>query len=238
MKKSRECYLCGSKENLTRDHLPPLCMFRPPLPDNLITVSCCQPCNDSFKLDDEALMIFASGHHSVSSDGMWIWKNKALSSLRRSTKLVANVQKALVEMPVLENQMITTRSAITLAFSRVDRVLIRMTKGLLFRFHPDVPRLSLRYDVEMLWPTQEIVDGLYKTLRYDERGGGTFRFWHGLAAEDPREGLWVYVFFDGVAFYVRHAPDKGEQMLPAYLDGARVRHPDPPRHDLWKKESK
>jgi len=217
MKRIRKCYLCGSTENLTRDHIPPLCMFRPPLPANLITVPCCHLCNQSLKLDDEALMIFASGHHAVSKDGMWIWKNKALSSLCRSPKLRANVRKALFEVPVLENQKITTRSAVTLAVSRVERVLIRMTKGLMLHFYPDVSYLDLTYEVEMVLPTQEIVDGLYQTFCYDERGGGTFRFWRGLAAEDRREGVWVYVFFDGMAFYVRHEPKGGE---PAALFGA------------------
>lgn len=181
-------------------------MFKPPLPADLITVPCCRPCNEHFRLDDEALMIFTSAHHAVSKEGMWIWKNKALSSLRRSPKLLDNVHKALIDIPALENNSIKTLTGITLAVSRVDRVLIRMTKGLLSRFYPDVPYLKLNYEVKMAMPTQQIVEGLFQTLRYDERGNGTFRFWRGLTVEDHRVGLWVYVFFDGMCFYVQHEP--------------------------------
>jgi len=91
--------------------------------------------------------------------------------------------------------------------NRVQRVLIRITKGLLFHFYPDVPRQDLRYEVEPFTPTQETVDELYQTMLVDERGDGAFRFWHVLVPEDPRQGLWVYVFYDSAAFFVSHEPN-------------------------------
>lgn len=204
MTEKKECYLCGETRDLTRDHLPPECMFRPPLPSNLITVPCCRNCNESFKLDDEALMIFTSAHHAVSLDGMWVWKNKALNSLRRSPKLLQNVRKSLLKVPVLEAGTVRIRSGISIPETRVQHVLIRMTKGLLCKFCPNVPYRDLEYEVEMRIPDQELVNDLYRTMRYDERGNGVFRFWRGVLEEQPTTGLWVYVFYDGMCFSVEH----------------------------------
>ncbi len=206
MKKKEKCFLCGSTEELTRDHIPPKCMFPRPLPDNLITVPCCRRCNESFKLDDEAFMIFMSSHHAISDGGLWIWKNKAVDSFRRSSKLAANVLKSIVNLPVQENQVLSTRPVITFDKNRVQRVLIRITKGLLFHFYPDTPIQGLHFEVDPLEPTQEMVDALYRDMIHDERGGGIFRFWRALVPEDPRNGHWIFVFFDGECFLVSHEP--------------------------------
>lgn len=112
---------------------------------------------------------------------------------------------------VTENQTVTLRAGLMFPVSRTNRVLIRMTKGFLYTCYPDVNRNDLQFDVEMLMPTQTIIDDLYRRLAYDERGNGIFRFWHGVAKEDARMGVWVYVFFDGMAFYVKHNPLQGHQ---------------------------
>jgi hypothetical protein len=49
----RSCYLCGAQERLTRDHIPPRNLFPQPRPTNLITVDCCEVCNNGMNLSDE-----------------------------------------------------------------------------------------------------------------------------------------------------------------------------------------
>ncbi|PKN25745.1 MAG: hypothetical protein CVU65_07895 [Deltaproteobacteria bacterium HGW-Deltaproteobacteria-22] len=155
-------------------------------------------------------MIFMSSHHAISDGGFWIWKNKAVDSFRRSPKLAANVLKSIVNLPVQENQVLSTRPVITFDENRVQRVLIRITKGLLFHYYPDAPTKGLHFEVVDFEPTQELVDGFYQNMVYDERGRGVFRFWRVLFPEDPRTGHWVFVFFDGAAFLVSHEPEERE----------------------------
>jgi hypothetical protein len=49
----RVCVYCGTKEKLTKDHIPPKNLFAPPRPVSLITVPCCQKCNLQASKDDE-----------------------------------------------------------------------------------------------------------------------------------------------------------------------------------------
>lgn len=53
----KECIYCGATEKLTKDHIPPKNLFAKPRPTNLITVPCCQTCNESFSQDDEYLQM-------------------------------------------------------------------------------------------------------------------------------------------------------------------------------------
>lgn len=52
--------------------------------------------------------------------------------------------------------------------------------------------------------TQELIDWLYETVRYDERGDGAFRFWRCINGDAKATGLLVYVFYDGLCFQVSH----------------------------------
>jgi len=48
-----ECVYCGAVGEVTRDHVPPKCLFPPSDRVNLVTVRACYTCNAGFKLDDE-----------------------------------------------------------------------------------------------------------------------------------------------------------------------------------------
>jgi len=50
---AKECVYCGSKSQLTRDHVPGRGLFSDPLPSNLITVPCCLKCNGEHEREDE-----------------------------------------------------------------------------------------------------------------------------------------------------------------------------------------
>ena len=51
------CAYCGSKENLTDDHVPPKNLFPKPRPSNLISVPACTSCHSNTSKDDEYFRI-------------------------------------------------------------------------------------------------------------------------------------------------------------------------------------
>ena len=51
--KSILCIYCVKRNATTKDHVPPKCFFSEPRPNNLITVPCCEKCNNFFGKDDE-----------------------------------------------------------------------------------------------------------------------------------------------------------------------------------------
>lgn len=55
-----ECVYCGSRENLTRDHVPGRGLFSPPLPSDLLTVPCCLRHNQEYAREDEYFRLVVS----------------------------------------------------------------------------------------------------------------------------------------------------------------------------------
>jgi hypothetical protein len=55
-----KCTYCGSETFVTKDHVPPKCLFPPNTRINLITVKACTECHDTFKLDDEYFRVMLS----------------------------------------------------------------------------------------------------------------------------------------------------------------------------------
>lgn len=202
-----KCYLCGATENLTRDHIPPVGFFVPPLPDDLITVPCCRNCNDAFANDDEAARAFLSAYRWQSEKGMWIWKNKVVgSTLKRSPKLAGHIRASLLPLPVKTDKGVEIMPAIQFPVERMNRWMIRITRGLLAKFYPEIDSSSMNFDVQQITPSQEIADFMFETMKYDQRGDGVFRFWRGVVADDPDStGIWSYVFYDGMCFSVTHS---------------------------------
>jgi hypothetical protein len=202
------CYLCLSKDYLTRDHVPPQNLFIPPLPSNLITVPCCKDCNASFQLDDEAFRAFASAYIAKSQVGRWIWDNKVVgSTFKRSPKFQQSLAKSLIKVPIRTPLGEIEMNAITFPQERANRYLIRLTKGLLHKFYPNIDYRDAQFIVIQVSITQELINWLYKTITYDERGDGVIRFWRWIARDSKATGLWVYVFYDGLCFQVTHTTE-------------------------------
>jgi hypothetical protein len=198
------CYLCGASENLTRDHIPPKGFFPPPRPSNLITVPCCHTCNQNYSLDDEAARLWFSAHLGASKAGEWIVENRAS---KRSPALIQSLLATMEETKLLtvENGVIdVTRFEIPV--NRIEKFIIRVTKGLLTHSFPDYDYVKAIFDVKHIPQT---VDNLSKLeplknmLRYDYRGDEVIQYRGGIT-ESKQSGVWILLFYGAVLFAVSH----------------------------------
>ncbi len=170
------CYLCGTDQEITADHIPPENLFPPPKPSNLITVPCCAKCNESYSLDDEAFRVFASSVIQRSHTGAWIWRNKVVgSSFQRSPKLLDNVRKHMAKVAVTTSTGTYQANALSIPIDRANRYLIRITKGLLFKFYPKFDCSKSAFEVTQLVWNEEVEQSL-RDFFYDEREIGSFDF--------------------------------------------------------------
>src|SRR5216684_1138349 len=55
---SGKCCVYCKKMADTKDHAPPRCLLRRPLPPNLITLPACQECNHGFSFDEKVVRAF------------------------------------------------------------------------------------------------------------------------------------------------------------------------------------
>jgi hypothetical protein len=217
------CYICGSLECLTDDHLPPKGLF-PTDAKDLITAPLCRSCHSGLSKDDEVMRMWMASHIQASAAGKWIWKNKVLNStIPRNPKLIENIQPFL--------KQVTLRGSAATVFSipqsRAIPFIRRLTKGLLYTLHPDYDYFPDHFVVGYEKPTPKsiaVVKKLISALSCTERGRNAFRVWHGITSDTSDGGAWVYFFYDAVCFVCLHSKDaKFEQKFPpGYVEHASL----------------
>jgi len=174
-----KCYLCG-KDADTGDHIPPRGFFPKPRPSNLIKVPCCRSCNEAFSPEDDYFRMVLSSGLNRSATGDYIWENKVLpNTVKRLPtevdKILESCEDALIE--TASGPMDVVRFKIDP--HRVNRYMVRLTKGLLRHYFPDYDYSQSRFDVEKVGPQRlEQLDSIEHLLRLEERGDAVFSTHH------------------------------------------------------------
>lgn len=204
------CYLCGSPNPTTKDHIPPKGFFPEPRPTNLITVPCCESCNNGFSLDDDAMRAwFCMGlGHSAAAD--WIIEHKLFpSTFKRSMAFCHQIHDSMVDTLIRdENGQPMEVVQYPIDRKRTERFVIRTTKGLLKHYFPDHDGSQDKWLVHHLG--LEIAElARFEPLRdklpwIDKRGEGVLTYRFGFTS-DGRTGIWFLIFYDTAIFLVTHS---------------------------------
>ena len=197
----RSCVYCGQEATrLTRDHVPPKCLFLRPRPQ-LITVPACHACNDSFKLDDEYFRVAVTSEAAYRDEAATaLWSDRIAPrmgpGLRRT--LLATMRPAQVRTPA--GLVIENGTAIAYDKRRIDRVIERIVRGLLwhhYRSRPAAVRFEISYKPD-LRPIQELLGG----ISFNSIGETAFRYRHSLTMEDPNSSVWGLQFYGHIHFLI------------------------------------
>lgn len=208
--KSRECVYCGNTKHITNDHIPPKNLFPPPRPNNLITVPCCQNCNQNASKDDEyfrdmlTMRIDTYEHPDVTKN----WQT-VLRSLNNPHK--TGMRKSI--MSTLKEVSLYTPAGIYLGKSgmlqvdveRLLKVTERIIKGI-FYFENGF-RLPTDYNVksfflESIRMDKDVINliSMAKTASPKTIGNGVFTYWLKPTIEDLNTNLLLLLFYEKVAF--------------------------------------
>src|SRR5438309_2111083 len=89
-RRTGECVYCGKIMETTRDHVIPRCLFPPPLPENMITVQTCDPCNRAKSLDDGMLRDMLSTDIAARNSPVaaHLIDNKVISSVKQDKSFI------------------------------------------------------------------------------------------------------------------------------------------------------
>lgn len=219
------CYICGSTSDLTDDHVPPKSFFPINQRQNLFSADCCEDCHRRLSMDDEVARLWLSSAASASPTGKWIWRNEVFPSLQEKPKLLENVRKFLTRSKRQTPQGVMDANLINFPQARMIPFIRRITKALLYKFYPDYNYFSDHFNVVYQFETATNVAkvrGLIPYLTGMSRGIGVFRVWHGIPAEKPMGGLWIFLFYEAVCFICIHS--KAEKFKPKYPTGYREWH--------------
>jgi hypothetical protein len=204
-------------------------MFAEPLPNDLITVPACKPCNCGANDNDEYMqwMALAEGAEHT-ADGVHAG-NTVLRVMDKSARIRTALTRAIRWVRVSEHGRIRRRLKIRYDAEPMTTILKKCIVGMLWHvrkeelkaeiaaerkagtpnprsFHAyDVPRLAEGYRT---WsyphgkaPSAEtkLNDQRILTCPKHEIGGGAFGYWYCLC-EDPNMSIWCFEFYRSLKF--------------------------------------
>jgi hypothetical protein len=215
------CVYCGTVGPVTSDHVPPKCLFPPDTRVNLITVDACEPCHDSFKLDDEYFRVTLSIRDDL-PDG------PASEFLREQTKrtlrkpeaagfrAAIRVASRLVERRTPSGIYLGRSMALYVDGTRVASTARRLVRGLYSKFYGEILPQHCDVVVESLdlpsnqsaIRTEEVQELLAQTGRTGNRKqfSQVLDVWYAKAGDDPHATFWVVQLHGAFGFFAFTLP--------------------------------
>ena len=215
MNDGEKCYLCGSIENLTRDHIPPKCLFPKPRPNNLYTLPCCYACNNGASKDDEYLRLATSLSINRSEKGDLAFERVKTSTLKsnRIGELLEELRSSM-KQPVQVETPVGKIEAAQLNPQPINRCLVQITKGILAANHPEIDLRALDFEITRIdqFKLESIVQsGIAERFIRWSIGDGVYDSWRAVAREDLANGATVHSFYESAVWMVFwHSPGDGQ----------------------------
>ncbi|MBC8484970.1 MAG: hypothetical protein H8D45_02905 [Bacteroidetes bacterium] len=211
--KKGECVYCGKMKSITKDHIPPKCLFSKPRPNNLISVPSCESCRIKYTKDDEyfknmlALRIDAFDHpeaKKIIPSVIRSYEKKHKIGFRKS--LFDNLRE--VELRTKSGLIVGKTGAYNVDFDRLNVVVIRIIKGLFYKEKgqrlPNTHYVLVYSDTAVnLSPESKIKTTIINPLLNKEPtvfGDEIFTYRFSFLQDDPLSSIWLLVFFKSIYF--------------------------------------
>lgn len=200
------CLYCGSKADITSDHIPPKCLFNSKKNLQLITVPSCRKCNTSYAKDDEYFRIYASADISRNEQGKKLWYEKVMgSTFYRSPKLRKNIVSSISGILVnvkRPNGVILKGKILNLDASRINNVLIRIVRGLYWHHYHECLPSNIVFEIYQNPPINGEIESILLRTKFCTIGNEEFKYRYRRCEEDIFASVWGLSFFMGAHFLV------------------------------------
>lgn len=197
------CAYCGKEDRITKDHIPPQCIFPKPRTTDLIWVPCCEPCREGWPKDDEEFRRFvwsaegADEHPSFEKAA-----DKVISSIKKPeaksyrNRVLSSIED--VEVYSESDIFLGIKPGMKLEWIRIEGVLQRIVRGLFFlkneKLIPDDHELIIKIPDEKLG--NEINKFPFKPIA--NICDGTFRYWLYEPNDGKSSSLWLMSFCNSI----------------------------------------
>jgi hypothetical protein len=202
-RKGLPCVYCQARPGNTKDHVPPKNIFAEPRPSNLITVNCCEDCNQSFKLDDEYLRAYIAVRADCLTANKRQVQEKAMRAFNRSPAFEA---KFFQDVRVVEK--VRADLSIDLVFQmrhdedRLERIMKRIVRGIIWDHSKILLPLDSHWCVLLDHGYEpgiraEIDKKTHEILEEEEAKeiGELFSYKFGMVDDRPNASIWQLRFF-------------------------------------------
>lgn len=215
-----ECVYCGCQATLTRDHIPPKCLFGTVPESELVKVPSCRKCNGSASKDDEYFRLNVALRSDVFDEPD---VRAILPSIQRSLRRdnACGFRQAFletieqVEAATPGGIVIGKRLAYNVNLERLSRVPARIVRGLFWKHRgsrmPDDHRVvtyalagfeGSRKELDQIRAT--VVGPLLTTTPFEI--GRAFSYWVSFAADHETASAWMMRFYNRVIFIAMVLP--------------------------------
>ncbi len=195
-----ECIYCGEQRELTRDHVPPRCLFSKPRPNDLVTVPCCEACNRELSKHDEYFRIAITT--GIDRDK---FPKENADSVRAINSLARPASQGFARF-LLQNYE-PNPSRFTFDAFRIEIVLYRITRGLFYHHRNIRMPGTIAFAFRMVDDSLKTnADGRERINRLEENmtsiGQGVFRYaFEAFEPPDPFGSAWLMRFYDHKTFF-------------------------------------
>jgi cation transport regulator ChaB len=209
-RKIGECVYCGRNSPLTKDHVIPRSLFVSPFPPNLITVPCCEQCNNLKSRDEDYLRdllttdIYANTHPIAEN----IFKDKVARSARRnSSEFAHKVVTSARSEPFYTRGGVYLGNVVAIPVDeiRMTGIFTRIVRGLYYEARKQ--RIPDNY-IFKVWRYQpwDFLEALEYFKQMHMNGprilGDVFGYAFLSVQEDPLMTLWLLWFYKRAFFSV------------------------------------
>jgi 5-methylcytosine-specific restriction endonuclease McrA len=222
------CAYCGQLREVTADHVPPRSLFAPPRTADLITVPCCDKCNEGTSKDDEYLRMALALHGEARAHPAMA---ELLPDIFRRFQRPEGRGFAMKVLQRANFTTVTTPSGVvvpahehTVDDQTMTRVVERITRGLYFHHIGEALPAGFRIftvpDVEMDHELARDIVATIKAGPIHVIGRGEFSyqgtFWGPVDA--PEVAGFVMTFYGGASFLTLAVE---ESLTRGHREGAR-----------------
>ena len=203
----KTCSYCGRKPGKTRDHVPPKSLFPHPRPSDLITVPCCQPCNNrKGREEDFFLSTFLFTDAGTTQHGALLWDQTMRRALDRNVGLRHAIARQLKELPAISPSGMYYGHHLTVELDhrRLNAVAEDIIKGLVrFEQGRALPPSHRVCAAPMM--SQVIQDQLTPFAQFVRTGKrdwpGVFEYRVAVCDVDPQSSVWFLRFLGRICYW-------------------------------------
>ncbi|WP_144076868.1 HNH endonuclease [Salinicola socius] len=191
------CAICGERDGVTRDHVPPKAIFPKPRPENLVTVPACLECNNGASDDDDLFKVFLSMQAASNSEiARRLFQEKTARTLERNQVLLSAIMEESREVQVVINQgWVETRTGVLWNSKAHDAVIERTMRGLYFHHSGShVPKGS-NLSVQWLRGIPEEIEVNLDSFNTVVIGDDQVTYKYMINEDDSRYSLWLFDFY-------------------------------------------
>ncbi|CAN5546028.1 hypothetical protein BH10ACI3_BH10ACI3_26290 [soil metagenome] len=213
-KKLGICVYCGESKEVTREHVIPRCMFPGPLPNDVVVVPACEPCNKEKGKHDDYLrdMLTVDAQTSASDSAQTVLTGKVFRAAEKNHSQLIRAAKAKGKFEPVHSSggiYLGHGYAVPLEEDRVNHIFSLIVRGLYFK----TTGLLLPQDAVFEVKRLEAAD-FDKTWKHLQKIGynGPYHLDDVLtcifvyASEEPAVSHWWLWFYGSICVYVSTQP--------------------------------